>query len=78
MLPYFTLHRLAAPRGEGLRPELLDLLARPPAAVEGWVGAPDINTEAPEERRGGNVLPFPGGGQRNTTARRKDRTCLLP
>ncbi len=34
MTPFLALHQIAAQRGDGLHPELVKLLARPPAIAE--------------------------------------------
>lgn len=57
MLPFQGLHALAAGRGDGLRPELLDLFSRNPDNRGGTAG-PTANLPATM----GNVVAFPKKG----------------
>lgn len=67
MIPFERLHRLAAPRGDGLHPELAALLHRraaiaaDPTVIEiGYSGQSGPNPAAPEVPEAhGNVVPFP-------------------
>ncbi|WP_163271916.1 hypothetical protein [Chelativorans alearense] len=65
MLPFERLHQLAAPRGDGLRPELLALL-RHRTAIEANPKMAEIGRQAGPSpipalagALSGNVLPFP-------------------
>lgn len=57
MLPFQGLHALAAGRGDGLRPELLDLFSQNPG-IRGGAAGPTTNLPATM----GNVVAFPKKG----------------